>query len=72
MFSNNKEPTGYDSNNPDEWKSGNNASVTIDHSVNAPKDTPIVFTSLKNTRRWGSTREDPSVHISVHDPTLRP
>ena len=47
VFSNNKEPTGYDSNNPDEWKSGNTASVTIDHSVNAPKDTPIVFTSLK-------------------------
>ena len=24
VFSNNKELTGYDSNNPDEWKSGNN------------------------------------------------
>ena len=47
VFSNNKVATGYDSNNPDEWQTGNNAEVTIDHWVNTPKDTPIVFTSLQ-------------------------
>ena len=52
VFSNNNEPTGYNSNDPDEWKSGNNPSVTIDHTVNAPKDTPLVFTSLKETTQY--------------------
>ena len=40
VFSNNKEPTGYVSNSPDEYLSGNVASVVIDHWVNTPKDTP--------------------------------
>ena len=49
MFLNNKEPTSYDSNNPDEWKSGNNAEVKIDHWVNTSNEAPIVLTSLQKT-----------------------
>ena len=60
VFSNNKEPTGYDSNNPDEWESGKSVSVTIDHWVNIQhKDIPIVFASLQR-------EETPAPPLGVH------
>ena len=48
VFSNNNDPDpGYDSSNPDEWKSGNNPSVKLDHSYHVPQVSPLVFTNLK-------------------------
>ena len=38
VFLTNNDPTGYDDNNPDEYPTGNNPSVTIDHVLEAPKD----------------------------------
>jgi hypothetical protein len=51
VHSTNNEPTGYDSSNPDEWKTGNNPSVTLDHWMNTPKATPLMFTSLKRREK---------------------
>ena len=52
VFSNNTDDTGYDDDNPDEWKSGNNPSVKIDHSVGTEDRTsPIVFVSLQKREK---------------------
>ena len=48
VFSNNNDlDPGYDSSNPDEWKTGNTPSVKLDHSYHVPQVSPLVFTSLK-------------------------
>ena len=46
VYSNNSDPTGYDSSNPDEWQTGKHPSVTLDHKVNVDLDSPLVFTNL--------------------------
>ena len=51
VHSTNDEPTGYDSSNPNEWQTGNNPSVTLNHWMNAPRDTPLVFTSLQRREK---------------------
>ena len=61
VYSNNDEPTGYDNDNPNEWSTGKNPSVTIDHALGVPISTPLEFTSLqkreKRTPAGGGTPE---------------
>ena len=48
VFLQNDDPNGYDSNNPDEWQTGKNPSVKIDHSIGGvAKETPLTFTNQR-------------------------